>query len=47
MNITLANLPIGKWRYFTPEEIRTMEQLVAGSSKTAGADEAISNDMQE
>src|ERR1700756_4160699 len=24
MNITLANIPEGKWRYFTPEEIKTI-----------------------
>jgi hypothetical protein len=23
MNITLANLPVGKWRYFTPDEIHS------------------------
>jgi 23S rRNA pseudouridine2604 synthase len=46
MNITLANLPVGKWRYFTPEEIKTMDQLVAGSSKTATSDPG-GNDMQE
>ena len=47
MNITLSNLPIGKWRYFTPEEIKTMDQLVAGSSKTAGGENAFPDDMQE
>lgn len=35
MHLTLSNLPTGKWRYFTPEEIRTMEISVAQSSKTA------------
>ena len=35
MNITLTGLPPGKWRYFTPAEIETITQLVAGSSKTA------------
>ena len=34
MHISLANLPLGKWRYFTADEIKTMDQLVAGSSKT-------------
>lgn len=39
MNITLANLPPGKWRYFTPAEIETISQMVRYSSKTAeGAD---------
>ena len=36
MNITLTGLPVGKWRYFTTEEIKAIEILVAGSSKTAG-----------
>lgn len=35
MHLTLSNLPTGKWRYFTPEEIKTMEISVAQSSKTA------------
>lgn len=35
MNITLADLPVGKWRFFTPVEIKTIEGLVATSSKTA------------
>ncbi len=36
MHLSLANLPVGKWRYFTPEELKTMEISVAQSSKTAG-----------
>ena len=35
MHLTLNNIPVGKWRYFTPEEIKTMEKSVALSSKTA------------
>ena len=35
MNITIANLPAGKWRYFTPEEIKTIESNVSFSVKTA------------
>jgi len=46
MNITLQNLPVGKWRYFTNDEIKTIETLVAHSSKTADAPQSI-NDMQE
>ena len=38
MNITLGGLPPGKWRYFTPAEIETINNLVAGSSKTADTD---------
>lgn len=35
MNITLGGLPIGKWRYFTPDEITTINSMVVNSSKTA------------
>ena len=35
MNITVASLPAGKWRYFTPEEIKTIESNVSSSIKTA------------
>lgn len=41
MNITLANLPAGKWRYFTAEEIATIQAMVAGSSKTAEGSEGM------
>lgn len=34
MNITLANLPVGKWRYFTAEEISSLEKMISTSSKT-------------
>jgi 23S rRNA pseudouridine2604 synthase len=34
MNITLANLPVGKWRYFTTDEIKTIESNVSASVKT-------------
>ena len=34
MNITLANLPVGKWRYFTTEEIKVIESNVSSSLKT-------------
>jgi 23S rRNA pseudouridine2604 synthase len=47
MNITLANLPIGKWRNFTEAEIKTMDQLVADSSKTAESSNYSNADMQE
>jgi len=45
MNITLANIPEGKWRYFTAEEIRTIDTLVADSSKTEEAS-YLNNDME-
>ncbi|MEO7769148.1 MAG: pseudouridine synthase, partial [Ferruginibacter sp.] len=47
MNITLANLPVGKWRYFSEEEIKTMELLVAGSTKTADGSNSANDDLQE
>ena len=34
MNITLANLPVGKWRYFTADEINTLEKSLSSSVKT-------------
>ncbi len=34
MNITLNNLPPGKWRYFTPAEIDTINLMLKNSSKT-------------
>ncbi len=34
MNITIANLPVGKWRYFTADEIRVIETNVSSSLKT-------------
>ncbi|MET0244247.1 MAG: 23S rRNA pseudouridine(2604) synthase RluF [Flavitalea sp.] len=44
MSITLAGLQPGKWRYFTPAEITTINSMVAGSSKTADGDD---NGMDE
>ena len=38
MNITLGNLPQGKWRYFTPAEIEVINKMVANSSKIAEGD---------
>lgn len=35
MNITLAGLPAGKWRHFTPAEVTAIRDMVAQSSKTA------------
>lgn len=37
MNITAKGLPLGKWRYFTQEEISTINDMLAHSSKTAEA----------
>lgn len=34
MNIQLGNLPVGKWRYFTPQETDKLSELVADSDKT-------------
>ncbi len=38
MSISLAGLPIGKWRYFTPDEINTINKMVTNSSKTGNDD---------
>ncbi|WP_207431641.1 23S rRNA pseudouridine(2604) synthase RluF [Sabulibacter ruber] len=37
MNVKLADLPTGHWRYLTAEEIKTINQLVSESSKTEEA----------
>lgn len=37
MNISLRNLPLGKWRYFTPAEVKVINALVENSSKTEEA----------
>jgi 23S rRNA pseudouridine2604 synthase len=37
MSITLKDLPPGKWRYFTKEEINTISAMVANSSKTGNS----------
>ena len=41
MNMTLTGLPPGKWRYFNPQEIESLNQLVANSSKTAEGNEGM------
>lgn len=33
MNVQLGNLGVGKWRYFTPEEVSKMNDMVSVSSK--------------
>ena len=38
MAIGLAALPPGKWRYFTTDEINTINKMVASSSKTPDGD---------
>lgn len=38
MNITLAGLQPGKWRYFTPPEMAALTQMLSSSSKTADAE---------
>ena len=35
MNMNLKELPVGKWRYFTADEIKSINEMVATSSKTA------------
>jgi len=34
MNITLDNIPVGKWRYLSKEEMNTINQMVSNSVKT-------------
>ena len=34
MNVTLSDLPIGKWRYLTVEELKTINRLISSSAKT-------------
>jgi 23S rRNA pseudouridine2604 synthase len=41
MSITLSGLAPGKWRYFTPAEVAIINQMVAGSSKTADGNEGM------
>jgi 23S rRNA pseudouridine2604 synthase len=40
MNIQLQNIPVGKWRYFTPDEIKQVEISISSSSKTEEASKA-------
>lgn len=51
MNFTLAKLPLGQWRYMTEEEIRTLQLMVADSTKTEegsiGKKRAASNQENE
>jgi 23S rRNA pseudouridine2604 synthase len=37
MNIHLKDLPTGKWRYLTPEELKTLNSLISSSVKTEEA----------
>jgi 23S rRNA pseudouridine2604 synthase len=37
MNVTLDNIPVGKWRYLTKAEMAAIDKMVAGSSKTMEA----------
>lgn len=37
MNVTLGNLPIGKWRYLTVDELMKLNTLISTSSKTQDA----------
>jgi len=38
MNITISGLAPGKWRYFSPVEINSINEMVKNSSKTADAE---------
>ncbi len=37
MHVRLGNLPVGKWRLLTPQEIDEMNRMIASSSKTEEA----------
>lgn len=37
MNVTLENLPTGKWRYLTPNELKNINKLTSSSIKTEEA----------
>lgn len=41
MNMTLAGLPPGKWRYFTAAEVETISEMLKNSSKTAEGNEGM------
>ena len=41
MSITLTGLPHGKWRYFTPAEINTINLMLVGSNKTANGEDGM------
>ena len=47
MHLTLSNLPTGKWRYFTPDEIKLMEISLAQSIKTASSSLSGENNWNE
>ncbi|MBI5913865.1 MAG: 23S rRNA pseudouridine(2604) synthase RluF [Bacteroidetes bacterium] len=44
MNVTLENLPVGKWRYLTDVEMAEIHRMVAASSKTEEASVLEGND---
>lgn len=37
MNVTLKDIPVGKWRYLTPSELKTINKLTSTSIKTEEA----------
>lgn len=41
VNITLAGLPSGKWRYFTVAEVEIISEMLKNSSKTAEGNEGM------
>jgi 23S rRNA pseudouridine2604 synthase len=41
MNITISNLTPGKWRYFSPSEINTINEMLRFSSKTEHNEEGM------
>ena len=40
MNVKLGDLPVGKWRHLTVDELRTINKLISSSVKTKEGSEA-------
>ena len=47
MNISLSNIPLGKWRNITREELAEIMKMVAQSSKTEEASTTFSNPIKK
>ena len=47
MNISLSNIPLGKWRNITREELAEIMKMVAQSSKTEEASTSFSNPIKK
>ncbi|WP_192820297.1 23S rRNA pseudouridine(2604) synthase RluF [Rufibacter sp. LB8] len=47
MTVTLGDLPVGHWRHLTLEEMKSINQLVASSSKTQEASTKVKKTVKE